>query len=158
MGWRGYSKYENEVTNTFIKKACKKYGLSVWGAGGSMPYDVESIVVDFAIKEKGSIDSARVLLVKLREELVEVVNNHEKIRPYLREYPFTPERAKISIDFKDKNGVSNSDVSVSLVLVGKGEQVVYTSKNEKGSFTDLHRESYEIAESIVHATDNKKLK
>ena len=99
-------KYVREVTNTFIKIAKKEFGLRCGATGGAMPFDVESICVFLNTNQKGTIEEGRELFVKLKEKFVEVINNHEKLRPFLREYPFTPARAEILLSFCDEKGMT----------------------------------------------------
>ena len=94
--------FANEVTHSFIQEVKKKWGFQCEHTGGSMPYDIESLSVGFAIYKNVTIDEARELEVMLIEEFLEVTNAHEKIRPFLREYPFPAARANISLSFYHK--------------------------------------------------------
>ncbi|MCH9617345.1 MAG: hypothetical protein SP1CHLAM9_06570 [Chlamydiia bacterium] len=145
-------KYVDEITLEFIKAAKKEFGVSPWGSGASMPFDVEKISVDFNICKKASIEEARVLLVKLTERLTEIMNKHEKIRPYLREYPCPPYRARIYLQFCDKQGRMCEENTLSRVLLGNDNQVLYgiSTKSEK-LIKNIHVEPYDTAAEIVHA-------
>ena len=82
-----YLIYVNEVTRQFEKEMQKEFGLLCIGSGGSMPHDVEEIDVRFAAYRKATIEQARILVVLATQKLLKMINNHKKIRPFLREYP-----------------------------------------------------------------------
>src|SRR5262249_10664414 len=96
-------KYVNEVVREFSREMRQEFGLVRKGGGGSMPYDIESIEVNFKAYQRATIDEACALEVMVTERLLKAINNHPKIRPYLREYPFTPPRAEIGISFYKLN-------------------------------------------------------
>ena len=149
-------KYVNEVEREFKKYAYKTFGARACGSGGAMPYDVENIGVDFDIKQKVSREKARELIVTLTEKFTEIINKHEQLRPYLREYPFSPYRADVYISFCDKKGFKNKDGSVNAVIVNRDKEVCYFSANP----LNLHKEKkvtepYEEAVKIVHGKNSK---
>jgi hypothetical protein len=95
-------------------------------------------------------------MVKLKERFVEVINNHEKVRPYLREHPVTAERAKINLRFCDKKGVQYCDGTVAFVLVGSDNKIYYCgSELNDLKWNDLFEEPYSEAVKIVHGEKKK---
>jgi len=104
----------------------KEYGLICIGSGGRMPKDVEEISMDFNLYQRTTIEEARELMVKVREKLVDKVNAHEKIRPFLREYPFTWSGADISIAFHKPHSDSYYlDGSVAFVCPARDGKIAY---------------------------------
>ncbi len=149
-------KYVHEVTNTFLKIAKKEFGLSCCGSGSGMPFDVETITVYLSIKKKGTVEEGRDLFVNLKERFVEVVNQHEKLRPYLREYPFPPWRTQILLRFCDESGRIYEDGSVARILFSNKKYVCYrTIKSKNAQPEDLFVEPYEEALKIVRSKDKK---
>jgi hypothetical protein len=128
---KAYLKYEDEIVKQFKKEMRKKYKLECWADGGSMPNKVEEIRVCFDLQKKAGIDLARELVVKAVERLTELVNNHEKIRPYLAEYPFPQKRIEIMISFQDKNGRKRRDGSVCKVLQVHNKLIYKTAVMKK---------------------------
>jgi hypothetical protein len=151
-------KYVHQVTNTFLKIAKKEFGATCCGSGSSMPSDVESITVYLSIKRKGTVEEGRELFIKLKERFVEVVNQHEKLRPYLREYPFTPARAHILLKFCDQGGVINKDGSVAYVCAGRDKKIYYDHAKPDRSYNQesLFVEPYEAALKIVKSKEQKR--
>jgi len=151
-----YEVYVNQIVNTFANEMKEKYGLRCRGSGGSMPYNVEKISVVFTIKQKPTLDEARIIQVNAVERLIELVNNHEKIRPYLAEYPFNSSRIKISISFKDKNWLRHIDGTVTYVFMARNkifferaektvEETLSGKKYDDYNLITLLEEPYELA-------------
>lgn len=110
-----YEPYVDEIVKSFSQEMKKEFNLICIGDGGSMPRDVETIKVSLVAYRRASIEEARELEVKSTQRLVQLINNHEKIRTYLREYPFTPKRAEVAISFQKKDDSDYTDGSVSYV-------------------------------------------
>jgi hypothetical protein len=88
------------------------------------------------------------MIVELKEKLADIVNKHEKLIPYLREYPFSPLRAQVSVSFElPKSAVSNQEKSVTSVMVGKGDQVYYRIENLKDPILEPFEEAVKIVKS-----------
>jgi hypothetical protein len=149
-----YTKYVNEVINSFSKEMRKRFGLICIGDGGSMPYDVQEITVIFQARQRATIEVARELEIRATERLVEIINAHSKIRPYLREYPFPPGRIEIRISFVDKKGRRYQDGSVALAFQAKDRLFYCERGGETGGLKDLFDEPYEEARRKVYEQTN----
>jgi hypothetical protein len=172
-----YGKYVDEIVGAFARDMRKQYGLICVGSGGQMPRNVETIGVYFYAYRKSSIEETRKLMIKAQENLVNRVNVHEKIRPYLKEYPFTWRGADISIAFhKPNSDAYYLDGSVAFVCFTKlGARIVYNAAElqtrelpglidqegnilisseivEEEVFVDLFTETYEEALAIVNTS------
>lgn len=110
-----YEKYVDEIVLSLSQNAKQDLDLISIGDGGRMPNDIERIDVKFIKCAKASINEARELEVKATEKLVQLINAHEKIRPYLREYPFKANRTAVAISFQKKDGSDYTDGSVAYV-------------------------------------------
>lgn len=136
-----YLKYVNEIVNDFAKHMKIKHKLHCYGSGGSMPTDVEKIEVMFISYAHLGVAEARKLEVAAVEDLLRRINSHEKIRPYLREYPFHPDRVDILISFRTKTDDYPLDGSVALMFLAKNK-IFYRAAEMKMSasipFTHIH--------------------
>ena len=149
--------YVNEIVKIFSEKMKNEYGLSCIGNGASMPYDIEGISIHFATYQRSSVEVARDLLIKVNQELLETINKHEKIRPYLREYPFSISRAEISISFIRKvtnEPYSDGSVAYSFHVRDKIFYRAMDSSTEK--YFPLAEELYEEALKKVQSGQSKK--
>ncbi len=137
-----YLNYVHEISNEFVREMEKEYGLVCTGSGGSMPRDVEEITLFFHSYRKSTIPEARELLIKTTDRLIQKVNAHEKIRPFLHQYPFTRQGARVSIWFHNpKNGSYYLDGSVAFVCQAKGDLISYDraelQTRQSNGFQDL---------------------
>jgi len=144
-----YVKYANEIINSFVREMKEEFNLHCSGSGGGMPYDVEEISVGLVSYRKASIEDARELEVMATERLLKLINEHEKIRPFLREYPFKANRAKVAIYFSPiKNAKLEEDV-VARVTQIKNKIYYLTEEKVTKQYISLAEEPYEEALKIV---------
>ena len=147
-----YLKYADQIIHAFEKecaKEFKKYKLRSVGSGGGMANDVEEIGVMFFAYRPATVEEARALEVDLTEKLLKKINENEKIRPYLREYPFKPNRARVSVSFHKPNSSVYTDGSVAYVLQVRGRIVYCAADPKTEDYYDLHEEPYEEALKLV---------
>jgi hypothetical protein len=151
-----YTRYVAEITSTFVKEMYKKYGLYCGSSGGEMPYDVEEISVSLIAYRNATIEQARELEVKATERFVQIINAHEKIRPFLREYPFSPSRADVSISF-EKKGKPFSDYSEVEFICHAKNKLHYLAYDPDHPYVGklIKEEPYEEALKIVQSNAAK---
>jgi len=172
-----YLEYVNEIIEDFAKEMKTKYDLRYYGSGGSMPTDVEEIEAMFISYHHMTVDEARKVEINAIQDLIRRINSHEKIRPYLREYPFHQDRVGVSISFRTKTDDRPFDGSVALVFLAKNkifykaaemkmsasipmtridENNKWTTEIKPGelreTLTSLHEETYEEALKIAGIT------
>ncbi len=169
-----YTRYVNGIIERFTKEVKKKYGIVCVGSGGSMPQKVEEITLFFHCYQRTSLEEARILYIKLVDHLLDIVNRHERIRPFLKQYPFPHEGAGIFLSFHKKSGSYHLDGSIAYVCQGRGQLLCFgtaekqtilspatldidgsimfpESEYEDIVLVDLLDEPYADAERIVHA-------
>ena len=153
----GYTQYVAEITRAFSKQIKKEFGLECEGNGGCMPYDVEEISIEFAAYQRATVEQARELEVKITERFIQMINAHEKIKPFLRETPFPSYRARVGISFYQRNNnIPYIDGSVAYVSQLKGK-IYYRAENPDNPyvFEQIKDEPYEEARKIVQSTTAK---
>ena len=145
-----YTRYVAEVTSSFLKEMRKEYGLQCGASGGSMPHDVEEISVSLTAYRHATIEQARELEVKATERFVQIINAHEKIKPFLREVPFPPGRARVTISFRKRKKTLVTDNDVEFVCHAKN-RIYYEAHNPDNPYVgkDIKDEPYEEALKIV---------
>ncbi len=149
-------KYADEVSGSFARQVEKEYGFFHMGGGGSMPHDVQTIDVAFSTSRKMTIEEARQIQVCLTKQLHQMINAYEKLRPFLREYPFPYERICVSISSLDSFGNYFSDGSVSLAFTAKGNICYNASDSVSGSLETILREPFGEAVTIVENSSDPK--
>lgn len=146
-----YPKYVKEIAETFAQEIEKEFGLECMGNGGSMPYDVEKIEVIFCAHRRASLEEAREIEVKAVERLLQMINSHEKIRPYLREFPFNPSRVGILITFDNEYNQHYSDGTITFMTLGRGKIHYRCHDPIANDLINIVAEPYEEAKAIVQA-------
>lgn len=148
------------LCNVAIKRAVeiieKKSDLICISSGGSMPYDLQSISLDFMSSALMTMDEARKLHVLITEEIVAAINADENVRPYLRVYPFTPIRCEISLSFEKPADFNPK--CVTFISMGKGSLHFYIA-DPMGRLGEkkIHQEPYEEARKIVYGSEKSTL-
>ena len=154
-----YIVYVDEIVRDFVEQMAKKHKLHCYGSGGSMPKDVEEIEVLFISYQKSTIDDTRKVGVAAVQELLQRINAHEKIRPYLREYPFSTDRVGISISFKTKTDTWPLDGSVASVFLAKNK-IFYRSAEiqiEEPTPLSYMNEKNEVVKEFIGGGPKEKL-
>ena len=141
----------SEVVNMFEKEMKEQFGLRCTGQGGSMPYDIQEIGVDFVLHQQTTIEEARELEIRTTERFVEIINTHEAIRPYLRDYPWDHNRARVMIAFRDLKGKDYTE-GIILVLQARNRIVYFGPKRFPNDIEPMKREPYEEAKQIVESS------
>jgi len=146
-----YEIYANQLVTSFAREMKKEFGLICIGEGGCMPHDVQKMSVEFISYQRATIEQARELEVRVTERFIEAINAHEKIRPFLREYPVQPFRAKVAICFEKKNNHSYEDGSVAYVFQVRNT-IVYNKREPRPvGLVTLFEEPYDDALRIVQS-------
>ncbi len=145
-----YTRYAKEIRQTFIKQVKKEFGFNCEMTGGSMPYDVEEIFVKFGANRSANLEQARELEVVLTEKFIKIINAHEKIRPFLREYPFPSNRAIVGIRFYPPSKKQSSQHAVDFMYQAKGK-IYYRADDPQNPYAlkAVHEEPYEEALKII---------
>jgi hypothetical protein len=156
---KDYSKEERAILNrslheviTTLKQELKeRFGLRCIGSGGSMPYDIQEIGVDFAYYQQVTIEEARELEIRATERFVEIINAHEGIRPYLRDYPWDYHRAAITISFRNGNGEYYSE-GVRFIFQVHEKMYYFGPEKSPNDIDHMKEEPYEEAKQIINST------
>jgi len=143
-----YIRHIHEIVDQFTSDM-STYGLDCVGSGGSMPEDVVSIKVRLSACKHATISEARQLELIAVRRLADLVNSHERIRPFLREYPFGLDRIEVSISFQQPTGERFCDGSVDYVSSING--ILYYA-----AYDEILNNIYDIAsESIQEAIEKQ---
>lgn len=139
-----YEVFVDEVIASSSKMINTELGLTCIGTGGQMPRDVEGISMKFMCNQPNTIDEARKKELMITQVLLKNINSHEKLRAYLREFPFKSDRVQVSISFfdEDTGDYLNGVAYASLV---KGEIVYYRFDKEADDLIEIAIEPYEEA-------------
>ena len=95
----------------------KKDTLYTKSIGCDLADKIEAIGARFIFFHPVSLEVARRLELLVVKKLLTAINQNEELRPYLKEYPFTPDRLKIYMEFKTKERHSYCNGSMNHVVL-----------------------------------------
>mgnify|MGYP000356751761 FL=1 len=91
----------NEIYEECVERLCEKYHLLYLADLYHFPEKIDFLGGAFGMKRMISVDELRPLVLALLADFQEAINNNEKIRPLLVEYPFPADRITIMIGLCD---------------------------------------------------------
>lgn len=130
----------------------KKYGMEVISTTSGLAKRVNVLGLGFQIKGPLTKEQLREILVDCEEEFLAKVNENERIRPYLKNYPFNAENIELEIFVNDsQTGEMAVDPFITVASISNGLLVYRTEhKDPKTSgYKSKVLESYEDAFRIV---------
>lgn len=117
-------KYREELEATFIEEM-KREGFVWVEAAREESIEACRFGMGFALEQKGSVELARKKVVFLTEAFLDAINCHEKIRPYLREYPFKRSDVEMTLSFEGQE-----EGSVARVYCRNNEIIYFLGDSE----------------------------
>ena len=93
------NQFSSQVQETFAKRynaevLAGDFGMLTWATKPTLEFE---IVGPFTKKE------LRVILIESIEQLLVLINSNEKLRPFLKKHPYSPNEITIEISIVDKN-------------------------------------------------------
>lgn len=124
------------------------------GSGGAMMDDVKMISLSFTSFHGFTIEEARQYYVEIAEKYLLLINENEKLRPYLHNYPFDFHNIQFDIGFHDVETRKWSKDSVAFVFCSRKDGIIFYDiyDHEKDKLIDVYEEPYEEALKIVKET------
>jgi hypothetical protein len=144
-----YIKLLHRINSKFTNDLKAERQMFLFGSGGRLMDDVELVDLSYHVRRHATIDEARQLYVEAVEKYLNLINSDEKIRPFLRNYPFTINNLEFDIGFVDQNGRYQKDVAFMLYSKRKGKIIYCEDDPKEGLFNTIYEEPYEEAVRIV---------
>ena len=146
-----HEKYVNELVKSFAAEMEKELNLECIGNGGRMPHDVEQVKVIFQANRRATLEEARKIEIFAAERLLQRINAHEKLKPFLREYPFTAARINVNVSFGNELHQQYGDGTITLMFLVKGNIYYHSYDPVEEKIIDLREESYQEALKIAQS-------
>lgn len=146
-----YEKVADRITARTAKKLEKEKHLYLIGTGGGMMYDVRKMSMDFQFYHELDLKESRKLLVDVVEEYLREINNSEKIRPYLHNYPFTVKNIEIGIWIYNPDKTDLPPEKISYISALDGVIDYYGEYSGPPFRKVIHEETYEEALKALQA-------
>ena len=117
--------------------------------------------MDFHFYRPLAIEAFRSLLLYAVEEYLAAINGNEEVRPYLHNYPFTPNNVEISIFLRNRDGSSLPPGEIYLATARRGEFVYFSDdmeaiKQGKDLLKKVHVETFEEAVQICRRQEKER--
>ncbi len=130
-----------EFSNEMLQE--EKFHLSRYGGG--LRHDIKMVSLGYRAKRHATVEEARELFIKYSQKLLKRINEDEKMRPFLNQYPFTENNIEFGLSFFQKNQKEFTDGSVSYVFLVRGKIFYCRYDGEKNQLVDLLVEPYQDA-------------
>lgn len=147
-------KLSDRIVGEYLEEVKNKYDLHCVANGGGFLDKVNEIVIYFSATGPKTEVELREILVMITEDLLERYNRDEKIRPYLKNYPFTSANLSMGVTLKDnqQKSITNLGDSIDLlwgVFQNNGNISFVIENEDKPYLQEVHQETYEEALEIV---------
>lgn len=128
-----------------------KYGIKPCGEGAGMPGGViQHFGLSFDARGPYTKQHLRKLLVDCAYELLQIINNNEKVRPQLEKFPFTLANIQVIIYNHDASGRRVFDPEISVAEIAKdGLTYQGVDPDDRFRYKSEFRETYEEALEIL---------
>jgi hypothetical protein len=133
---------------TQLKEEKKLYPC---GTGGGSIDKIRMMYLAFQYYEQIEIEEARKLIIDAGDLFLKTINADERIRPYLRNYPFQPGNIELLIIFRKPDGSEVDPEKLRLVALGDDKKLRYkivdpATDHLKTIFCETY---YEAAEKLA---------
>lgn len=139
----------DEITAQVIKTLTQRHKIKLFGVTQGLANCVNELGLSFEILRPQTKESLRKILIDCMEEYLHSVNSNEKIRPFLKKYPFTANEINITIFVVDQKHLEAPypEIAVAETFM---EKVFYRTVDKKiCGYKSTDTESYEEALKIV---------
>jgi len=152
----------NKITYQTAKKLRREKGLFLCGTGGGgTKNDIQRMSMAFHFYRPLAIEAFRSLLLYAVEEYLAAINGSEEVRPYLHNYPFTPNNIEIIIFLRNRDNSSLPPGEIDVAAARFGEFVysaddVEATKQGKSWSKKVHVETFEEAVQICRRQEKER--
>ncbi len=134
------------------KKLSKRHKMRVIGISGGLADCVNVLGLRFEMTGPVTKERLREILVNCVEEFLAAINANERLRPFLKNFPFTSKEIEIIIFVSDKKGyeIFDPDIGVASAVNGKISYNTTDRANPygyKGDFIENYEEALEFVKN-----------
>lgn len=146
-----YPSKGEQLINSTLAKATKliqeKYNLRPSGVGVAMPGGpIQEVTLCFDTKYPNTKEQLRELLIKISQEISDLINGDKVLQEFIKKPPFTIKNVQIIIYNHDKDGRTLRDPEISNAQILQGILSYATIDSEDSfKYKNEYEESYEEA-------------
>lgn len=151
------AKFVGEILDKASKKLRSKYDMRPIGTGIGMPDGVVTMLA-LSFEKTGPLsrEEGRKIIVDCVQDILQIINTHEKIRPYLKNYPFSATDVEVRIFLEDKfrNDIFDPNYGV-ISSINASIDYKYTSAENPNKYMKVEKEKFEEALKMVQDKNKK---
>ncbi|WP_044882471.1 hypothetical protein [Neochlamydia sp. EPS4] len=151
------AEFVGEILDKASKKLQKKYSMRTIGTGIGMPDGVVTMLA-LSFEKTGPLtkEEGRRIIVDCVQEILQIINTHEKIRPYLKNYPFSARDIEVRVFLADKfrNDIFDPNYGV-ISSISASIDYKYTSAENPNKYMKIEEENFEEALKMVQNESKK---
>ena len=151
-------KIADEIMKNVALDLKTKLNLYPCGTGGRMMDEIKMLALAFDYYHPITIEQGRDLLVTSIDTFMKAVNDDERIRPYLANYPFEPKNIQIRIFLRNPDGSNPGPGKFAIIKSINGTLEYEIEDPPNPLFTTIHKESYQEAVIAKNASNSSLLK
>jgi hypothetical protein len=129
-----YDDFVYQIQQSFANWMKKELNLNWMGRGGVKHEKIEGFRLNFEANRRATVEEARAITLLAVHKFADMINAHEKIRPYLLEYPFPLERIIILTRFLGTLGPKGDGSVFSAFHLGSSGEMSILSYDSYDSF------------------------
>ena len=132
------------------KKLSKKHHMTVVGITGGLARCVNVLGLRFDIQGPLTKEQIRNILIDCVEEFLTTINLNEKLRPHLKQFPFTAKEIDIGLFIVDNHKHEIFDPCIGTATAVAGKLRYYSvSKDDLFTLKQVAEEDYDTALQLV---------
>jgi hypothetical protein len=148
-----YEKLANKITHKVANQLLIEKNMHLIGTGGQMMDDIQMMAMSFEVYRPIDVLKARRLLISAMQKYLSEINDDEKVRPYLHQYPFTDQNIEIDFWIRNPDGSRVLPDKIYYVSAINGILRYYIDDPENFSRKIVHQETYEEALRAVSSKE-----
>jgi hypothetical protein len=139
-----------KIRADMAKKLSKRHNMEVIGVTGGLAGRVNVLGLSFEIIGPLTKEQLREILIDCVEEFMTAINANERLRPHLKNYPFTPKEIEIELYIKGEKRRDLFDPEIRVAVATHGSLRYHTTaKDNPFGYKSEFMEDYEEALKIV---------
>ena len=141
-------KAADAVAMPFCERLCNEKRLQLCGYGGAMQYQVNEYDMYFVSHDQMELSEARRLVVASVLEFLNLVNEDGRVRPFLKNFPFTEKNVNFVVSYRHESDCVPSKY-VALVRLSKGKIYYNNCAGDPDKLSLVKVESFAEAVALV---------
>ncbi|HEY2810466.1 MAG TPA: hypothetical protein VGJ00_03645 [Rhabdochlamydiaceae bacterium] len=152
----GQEKLTNQIILKVAEQLQREKNLQPCGFGGRAMDQVKMLAISFNYFKQIDIEEGRELLVSAGKLFLDAINENEKVRPYLINYPFLPENIQVRIFLKNEDGTFIEQEKLHVVSIINGKLLYKIETSRTPLYEIIHSETFEEAAEILKESEKNR--